>query len=57
MTYCTVVEFEWDETFDHEGFARITGNTGEGKARIPGHRLRRVLTPVRYRRRHRTSSG
>jgi hypothetical protein len=22
MTYCTVVEFEWDGDFDHEGFRR-----------------------------------
>jgi hypothetical protein len=22
MTFCTIVEFEWDESFDREGFAR-----------------------------------
>jgi hypothetical protein len=28
MTFCTIVEFEWDETFDHERFATTTGNAG-----------------------------
>ena len=25
MTFCTIVEFEWDEDFDHEGFRRTLG--------------------------------
>ena len=29
MTYCTVVEFEWDEDFDHEGFRRTLGRLSE----------------------------
>ena len=29
MTYCTVVEFEWDEDFDHEGFRRALGRLSE----------------------------
>jgi hypothetical protein len=29
MTYCTVVEFEWDEDFDHEGFRRMLGRLSE----------------------------
>jgi hypothetical protein len=23
MPYCTIVEFEWDETFDYRGFAEL----------------------------------
>jgi hypothetical protein len=30
MTYCTVVEFEWDEDFDHEGFRRTLAQLSEG---------------------------
>jgi hypothetical protein len=29
MTYCTVVEFEWDEDFDHQGFRRTLGRLSE----------------------------
>ena len=29
MAYCTVVEFEWDEDFDHEGFRRTLGRLSE----------------------------
>jgi len=29
MTYCTVVEFEWDGDFDHEGFRRTLGRLSE----------------------------
>ena len=25
MPYCTIVEFEWDESFDHESFGRAVG--------------------------------
>ena len=27
--HCTVVEFEWDEDFDHEGFRRMLGRLSE----------------------------
>jgi hypothetical protein len=30
MTYCTIVEFEWDESFDHEGFASTLDRLSEG---------------------------
>jgi hypothetical protein len=26
MPFCTIVEFEWDETFDHEAFGRTVGS-------------------------------
>jgi len=29
MPYCTIVEFEWDDTFDHEAFARTVGAGGD----------------------------
>jgi hypothetical protein len=30
MPFCTIVEFEWDKTFDRDGFARtISGAGGE----------------------------
>jgi hypothetical protein len=29
MTFCTIVEFGWDETFDHAGFAEMIGKTGD----------------------------
>ena len=29
MTYCTVVEFEWDGDFDHEGFRHTLGRLSE----------------------------
>ena len=29
MTFCTIVEFEWDEDFDHEGFRRALGRLSE----------------------------
>ena len=28
MTYCTIVEFEWDDTFDRDAFARTAGGGG-----------------------------
>ena len=28
MTYCTIVEFDWDETYDHEAFGRTVGSGG-----------------------------
>ena len=30
MTFCTIVEFEWDESFDHEGFASTLDRMSEG---------------------------
>jgi hypothetical protein len=27
MPFCTIVEFEWDESFDHESFGRAVGGT------------------------------
>ena len=29
MPYCTIVEFEWDETFDHDAFASTVGAAGD----------------------------
>ena len=29
MPYCTIVEFEWDDTFDHEAFASTISAAGE----------------------------
>ena len=29
MPYCTIVEFEWDETFDHESFANVVAKATE----------------------------
>jgi hypothetical protein len=28
MTYCTIVEFEWDETYDHEAFSSTISSGG-----------------------------
>ncbi len=28
MPFCTIVEFEWDDTFDREGFARTISGAG-----------------------------
>ena len=42
MTYCTVVEFEWNGDFDHEGFRRTLGRLSEespsptGPSRVTG---------------------
>jgi hypothetical protein len=33
MQFCTIVEFEWDETFDRERFTRIV--TGAGAETAP----------------------
>jgi hypothetical protein len=40
MPFCTVVEFEWDETFDHQRFASMTGNAG---AEMPAGCLSRIV--------------
>jgi hypothetical protein len=29
MPFCTIVEFEWDETFDHEAFGTALGARGD----------------------------
>jgi len=30
MPYCTIVEFEWDESFDYESFGQAIGGHGAG---------------------------
>lgn len=30
MPYCTIVEFEWDESFDYESFGRAVGGHDGG---------------------------
>jgi hypothetical protein len=40
MTFCTIVEFEWDESFDHEGFASTLDRMSEGAP--PEGRLSRI---------------
>ena len=41
MPFCTIVEFEWDETFDREGFARTLGGAG-GETPHPDGRLSQI---------------
>jgi hypothetical protein len=41
MTFCTIVEFEWDESFDHEGFASALDRLSEGSP-PPAGRLSRI---------------
>jgi hypothetical protein len=41
MTFCTIVEFEWDESFDHEGFASTLDRMSEGSP-APEGRLSRI---------------
>jgi len=38
MAYCTIVEFEWDETFDRDGFASLMA----GEENPPPGRLSRI---------------
>jgi hypothetical protein len=40
MPYCTIVEFEWDETFDREAFATALAGVDVGAA--PPGRLSRI---------------
>ncbi len=40
MTYCTIVEFEWDESFDYEGFASTLASLGESSP--PEGRLSKI---------------
>jgi hypothetical protein len=41
MPFCTIVEFEWDESFDHEGFASMLDKMSEGTA-PPEGRLSKI---------------
>jgi hypothetical protein len=41
MPFCTIVEFEWDETFDREGFARTISGAG-GQTPPPDGRLSQI---------------
>ena len=43
MTFCTIVEFEWDGDFDHEGFRRILGGLSE-KSPSPEGLLSRITS-------------
>ena len=29
MPFCTIVEFQWDESFDHAAFAQTVGGAGD----------------------------
>jgi hypothetical protein len=41
MPFCTIVEFEWDEAFDREGFSRIISGAG-GERPSPDGRLSQI---------------
>ena len=41
MPFCTIVEFEWDETFDREGFSRVISGAG-GERLSPDGRLSQI---------------
>ena len=41
MPYCTIVEFEWDETYDHEAFASSFGKWGDA---LPDGCLSRIFS-------------
>jgi len=41
MPYCTIVEFEWDQTFDRERFAAVVGQAGDD-APPPAGRLSHI---------------
>ena len=41
MPFCTIVEFECDETFDREGFARVISGAG-GETPPPDGRLSQI---------------
>jgi hypothetical protein len=40
MTFCTLVEFEWDENFGRE---RFTGTVGDAGGETPEGRLSRIV--------------
>ena len=42
MPFCTIVEFEWDETFDREHFARMVDSAG-GDEKSPDGRLSKIV--------------
>jgi hypothetical protein len=39
MAFCTIVEFEWDDTFDYHGFAELTESD-----EIPAGRLSKIAS-------------
>ena len=41
MPFCTIVEFEWDETFDREHFTSMVGAAGADSEPVAG-RLSRI---------------
>jgi len=41
MPFCTIVEFEWDESFDRESFVRTISGSG-GEAPHPDGRLSQI---------------
>ncbi len=41
MPFCTIVEFEWDETFDREHFASVVGDSADD-ATPPDGRLSKI---------------
>jgi hypothetical protein len=41
MPFCTIVEFEWDETFDRDGFSRVISGAG-GERPSPDGRLSQI---------------
>jgi hypothetical protein len=41
MPFCTIVEFEWDETFDRDGFAHAISGAG-GETPPPDGRLSQI---------------
>jgi hypothetical protein len=41
MPYCTIVEFEWNESLDRERFAGMLDNAGAGRA-APEGRLSQI---------------
>ncbi|HEY1344829.1 MAG TPA: hypothetical protein VGF54_07590 [Streptosporangiaceae bacterium] len=41
MPFCTIVEFEWDETFDRAGFSRVISGAG-GETPFPDGLLSQI---------------
>ena len=41
MPFCTIVEFEWDETFDRERFTSLMASMG-GADQVPQGRLSKI---------------
>ncbi len=42
MPFCTIVEYEWDDTYDRQRFATIIGATDDDK-RMPAGCLSRIV--------------